>query len=147
MKNQAYIFAALFFVLSTFTFSLNAQENNANTVVEIQATDVDYSNTRSLNPNIKIAIPENDKNPMPATKKKGSDASKGNECEIIFDNYTGYYIEVYVDGIYKGTVGEWGTLYVTVRGGYTKIYALTTGATKEWKAEGNCEGNYIWKLK
>ena len=127
--------------------ALQAQSYEGKSIVEVEGTSVDYSSTRSTNPNIKIVAPDNDKNPLPASQKKGNKKATGKECEIIFDNYTGYYIEVYIDGIYKGTVGEWGTLYVTARGGYTKIYALTTGGTKEWKAEGNCEGNYVWKLK
>ena len=125
-----------------------AQNYDGKTVVDIEHSNVDYSNTRSTNPNIKINAPDNDKNPLPASSKKNSKkTNNAKECEIIFDNYTGYFIEVYIDGIYRGTVGEWGTLYVTVKGGYTKVYAITTGGTKEWKADGNCDGNYVWKLK
>lgn len=147
MRKLLFIAAIGMLTYFATTQTATAQNYEGKTVVDIESADVDYSNTRSTNPNIKISAPDNDKNPLPGSKKKGNAKANGKECEIIFDNYTGYFIEVYIDGIYKGTVGEWGTLYVTVRGGYTKIYALTTGGTKEWNAEGNCEGNYVWKLK
>lgn len=147
MKKLLFITSLVLMGMVFTPQNTKAQEYEGKTVVEIDQSDVDYTNTRSTNPHIKMTAPGNDKNPMPASKKKGNEKASAKECEIIFDNYTGYFIEVYVDGMYKGTVGEWGTLYVTVRGGYKKIYALTTGGTKEWKAEGSCEGNYVWKLK
>lgn len=124
-----------------------AQNFDGRTIVEVKSTDVNPSNTRAVNPNIKIKAPTNDNNPLPASAKKGSKNPNQKDCEIIFDNYTGYFVEVYIDGVYKGTIGDWGTLYVTIPGGYTQVYCISTGGSKEWKVEGNCEGNYLWKLQ
>ena len=92
---------------------------------------------RGANPNIKSDVPTTD---VPVAKSRGN-------CSIYFDNYTGYYIKIFVDGYYKGTLDALGGSWVTVGDGYTTIYCVTAGGTLEWTAKGNCEGEYHFKLK
>ncbi len=145
MKKIVFFITVVLISLVILKSNVMAQDIKDKTIVEISSKDVDPNQTRAMNPNIKIKAPTNDKNPMPASFKKGE--KEGEDCEIIFDNYTGYFIEVYLDGEYKGTIGDWGTLYVTKNAGYTKVYCITTGGTKEWEVKGDCDGNFLWKIK
>ncbi len=92
--------------------------------------------SRGANPNIKGDIPKTD-----APKSKSRSAA----CSITLDNYTGYYIKVYVDGYYKGTLDAYGKGTVVVSDGYKTVYCVTVGGTKEWSAAGNCtnSSNYF----
>jgi len=137
MKKLAIITLAL---LVGSVFSLQAQEVKT---VDVKSKDV--VKTRGMNPNIKQKAPTTDEKPVanPAT----ADKSRGKkECSINVVNSSGYMVEFYVDGISKGTVDAWGETTVRVQGGYKSMYAITTGQTKEWFAEGDCSGKYSFVL-
>lgn len=74
----------------------------------------------------------------PASTARGT----GDYCTITFDNYTGYWVNIYVDGNYKGDVEPYGVGDVTVYGGYTTYYCVTAGGTYYWQGDGNCDGDY-----
>ena len=104
--------------------------------VKVTASEVDKS--KSENPNIKSKAPATDDNPAPKPK--------GALCQIDFANYTGYYIDIYVNGYYIGTVSPWGTYPVDAYAGYTTIYCITTGGTFEWSRQGSCDYYFIYEL-
>ncbi len=91
--------------------------------------------TRGENPNIKIAAPTTD---TVTEKQKG-------DCCIKFDNWTGYYIDVYVDGCFQGAIGPWGSSWV-YHYSFSTIYCITRGGTYEWAHSGTCEENFVYKL-
>lgn len=95
--------------------------------------------TRGANPKIKMDEPSADKEMAKPSATRGS-------CTIAFSNSTGYYVKVYVDGNYKGTLGPYESGTVTVYSGYTTIYCITTGGTYDWSAAGNCDGSYTYNL-
>jgi hypothetical protein len=97
--------------------------------------------TRGKNPNIKNDEPTVD---TPMTRPA---ATRGALCKVHFDNYTGLYIKIYVDGNFKGTLAPWDDGWVTVYNGYTRIYCISSGGSREWNASGNCEGEYYYKLQ
>ncbi|WP_316784652.1 hypothetical protein [Pedobacter frigiditerrae] len=103
--------------------------------VEIQSTAVVKS--RGANPKIKSDIPAVD---VPIAKARGG-------CTIKFDNYTGLYIRVYVDGYYKGTISPWGNATVTTTDGYSSVYLVSAGGTREWTASGDCRTIWNYTLK
>ncbi|GAB3515448.1 hypothetical protein GCM10027442_31290 [Emticicia fontis] len=120
------------------SFSTSAQTKPSKSV---EVTGKAVAKARGANPNIKVDLPTVD-NPVPKPPK-----SRGDLCIVKFDNWTGLYIKVYVDGYYKGILDPWDKGTVTVESGYTKIYCISTGGTREWKADGNCEGVYTYTLK
>jgi uncharacterized protein (UPF0333 family) len=94
--------------------------------------------SRGANPNIKMDAPTVDK---PVAKNRSA------TCAITFDNWTGLYIKIYVDGNYKGTVDAWGKGTVSVGDGYTTVYCVSVGGTREWTAAGDCREAYTYKLQ
>ena len=49
--------------------------------------------------------------------------------------------------IFKGTLAPWDDGYVTVGSGYTRVYCVSTGGSREWNASGDCRENYYYKLQ
>lgn len=106
--------------------------------IEVKSKSV--AKTRGENPYIKTKATASDEAPItaPADNKK--------ECQVNVANNTGFVVEVYVDGNNKGTLDAWAESTIKVRGGYKTIYAITTGKTKEWFADGDCNGKYTFVL-
>ncbi|MGB3345616.1 MAG: hypothetical protein WBA61_17025 [Aequorivita sp.] len=73
------------------------------------------------------------------------DKSRG-ACCLNFDNYTGYYIDVWVDDVYRGRVSAYDEGNVCVYDGYTTWYAETAGGTYYWNGKGECQGSFNIKL-
>jgi hypothetical protein len=122
----------LFFFGATLSTDTFAQEKKT---VKVTAGEV---KNKDENPNIKSKAPSTDDNPAPKPK--------GALCQIDFTNYTGYYVDIYVNGYYKGTVSPWGQYPVDVYAGYTSIYCITAGGTLEWSNEGSCDYYFIYEL-
>ena len=126
----------VFLTLFIAMFALTA------TYAQVRGVDVAKKKvdaTRGANPNIKSDVPSTDKEMAKPSKTRGS-------CTVAFTNNTGYYVKVYIDGTYKGTLAPYESGSVTVYSGYTTIYCITTGGTYDWSAAGNCEGTYTYKL-
>ncbi len=130
---------AVVFVAATLlnVSTLFAQQQKKEVIVKA----VKVEKTRGENPNIKQERPATD---VAAPKP---DKSRGETCIIGFENFTGYYIDVYVDGIYRGTMAPWeAERRVTLYSGYKSIYCITAGKTMEFKDAGDCDGYFYYKL-
>lgn len=104
---------------------------------KIKVNSMAMTATRGANPNIKSDRGSSDKQEQKA---------RGTYCDVYFYNHTGYTIDIYVDGNYKGTLGAYNSGTVTVYSGYTTIYCVSIGKTKYWEAKGNCDGAYTYDL-
>ena len=140
MKRIVYasVFSLCLVLCLTNAVNVNAQTaKKASKSVVLKSQKVE--NSRGENPNIKTTAPTTDKK---------VDKSRGDLCQINFDNYTGYYVNVYVDGNYQGQVGPYGSgnVYV-VDGSYTTIYCQTAGGTYYWSTSGTCDYYFHYKLQ
>jgi hypothetical protein len=129
-KTLLSIFAATCMLLA-FSTSSSAQKQ-----IKVKLTSRTVDVNRGSNPNIKAEAPTTD-------TKQGKPRGV---CSVYFDNYSGLYVKVYVDGYYQGTLSPYGSFTVNVADGYTEIYCISTGGTRDWAATGNCTGKYIYSL-
>lgn len=88
---------------------------------------------------------------MPAPGNKSGEKSKGqSSCAVVVDNRTGWYVRIYVDGIFRGTIAPWGDAYCYTGAGGTKLYAVATftdGSRFSWgPGIVTCYGSYTWQL-
>lgn len=127
------VFLTLVIALLAFTVT-NAQGKK-----EIPVAKQKVEATRGENAKIKSDVPSTDVEAPKPSKTRGS-------CTVAFTNNTGYYVKIYIDGNYKGTLSPYESGSVTVYSGYTTIYCITTGGTYDWSAAGNCEGTYTYNL-
>ncbi len=118
-------------------FALTATYAQAKKNVSVAKNKVEA--TRGENKNIKSDVPSTDVEAAKPSKTRGT-------CTVAFTNNTGYYVKIYLDGTYKGTLSPYESGSVTVYSGYTTIYCITTGGTYDWSAAGNCEGTYTYAL-
>ena len=130
------LISIVFFLGVTMLSNTYAQEKKS---VDITAQKVEKS--RGENPNIEFSVPKTDDNPAPKPEK-----TRDPYCGIDFENWTGYYVEIYVNRIYRGTLGPWEKGSVTVYAGYTSIYCITSGGTYEWSKAGSCDYYFTYTL-
>ncbi|MEO8149753.1 MAG: hypothetical protein ABI723_19090 [Bacteroidia bacterium] len=122
------------FLLSCFSYSVSAQEKK-----EVQLKATAMAKDRGANANIKMARPTKDVKMAEPEKSRGY-------CCPTFVNHTGYYVDMYIDGNYYGTLYPYGTYEVCVFPGYTKIYCETTGGSLYWKSDGDCNTSFFYHL-
>lgn len=132
MKKVTFL---LLFAMAAFSVTTFAQKKES---INKKVTSKAYTGARG-------AADENIKSGAPKTDKKEAKGARGT-CQIYFDNYSGLYVDVYVDGNYKGTLSPSGAFNVYVGDGYTTIYCKSTGGTRYWSDSGNCDGYYHYKL-
>jgi hypothetical protein len=106
-------------------------------------------------PNVKQdrqAATEEDKVTLPAPPHK-AEAREGERsrqvgmCTVIVDNWTGYAIDLFVDGTYRGTVSGYGEGYTYAISGATQLYARSAGGSLYWGPYTvSCISSYVWRL-
>ena len=90
--------------------------------------------------NVKMDMAANSKSgtAAPAPPDKGGDKGKGmgmGYVEVVFNNYSPWYVKCYVDGNYRGTIAPWGALNFPTGNGATMLYAradFDDGSTYRW---------------
>ena len=87
---------------------------------------------------------------IPAPANKGGEATRGAASVVHLDNWTGYYIDLYVNGDFCATSGPWGDAYCLVPSGSAVLYGkapLPGGDAITWGPRtAYVDGTYDWKL-
>ena len=68
-------------------------------------------------------------------------------CLVKLDNWTGYYVDVWVDKLYKGRLNPWASNQMVLAKGFTEVYARTMGESYQWKSTGECNEQFVLKLE
>lgn len=91
-------------------------------VIELKAQK---PTTRGEDPNIKSDKETNDPNSeMAAPQQKGGAKTRGGgACQVRFDNRTRWFVKLYVDGTYRGTISPYGDGVAYTGAGPTRVYA------------------------
>lgn len=70
-------------------------------------------------------------------------------CYAYFDNFTGHYVDIWVEGIYQGRLSPYATsvrIDVWVPGNWTKWYAETTDRSLYWSNSSYCNDSRVFTL-
>jgi hypothetical protein len=88
-----------------------------------------------------------------APPEKGGKKERGVfDCWVTADNYTGWWIDIFVDGTYRGQVSPWGRGTVNAGAGGTTLYGradFTDGAVRTWGPRAficASNGQFSWRL-
>jgi len=104
-------------------------------------------------PNIKSeAKPVNDPNAKtpPPPEKSGQRGARG--CAVDVSNYTAWYVDIYSNGVYVGTVGPWGNGWTYPPAVGSSVYGRANFTDGSWKYWGPRQfvcaqgGVYTWEL-
>ncbi|HNQ69569.1 MAG TPA: hypothetical protein PKN32_14410 [Bacteroidales bacterium] len=68
-------------------------------------------------------------------------------CTVKFDNWTGFYVDLWVDKVYKGRLNPWEDSQLILPQGYTEVYCRTMGETYQWQSVGECNEQFVLKLE
>lgn len=100
-----------------------------------------FEKTRGADENIKTAKPTED------VKANKVEKTRGELCYIYVYNYTGYSVDIYIDGDWMGTIGAYSSAYTYAYPGNTKAYGKSIGGTMYWGPHYfDCENEYTWNL-
>jgi|GEM_PF-1113844 len=143
-KNYHILFIVLFALLTISTPSFTQTRQKENTVIEssLIKTSSDEADALVKNTNKKIPDKEN---------KSRGDVYGPKYSDIIVNNHTGYIVDIYVDGSYRGTIAAYDKRTTWSVPGATKLYAKTIfddGTYYYWGPANVKTGyNYKWNLK
>ncbi len=115
---------------------------------------------RGTDNNIKGTVPpspaQSADKPAPAPPQKGGERPRGPQvplCRLTFDNWTGWWVQVFVDGEYRGTMAPYDDITTYPVAGTTRAYAravFTDGTVYNWPTQTfNCKAGepYVWKIE
>jgi hypothetical protein len=114
------LFLVLAIVMTGNLTTAQAQKSKQK-VIELKATK---PTTRGEDPNVKNDTETNDPNSQLAApeQKGGAKTRGGGSCEVRFDNRTKWFVKLYVDGSYRGTISPYGDGVAYTGAGPTKVY-------------------------
>lgn len=87
---------------------------------------------------------------MAAPAAKGGDRTRGGISVVHVDNWSQWYIDVYMNGSFCGSMGPYGDIYCAVSSGNVTMYArapFDDGSALKWGPRVSyVDGAYTWKL-
>lgn len=139
------IVLTLFLFAGFLFYTANAQDTKKETkTIEVASADIEA--TRGASPHITTPKPACER-PDDKVAPKPETTSRGSYCQVIIDNWTGYAIDIYVDGDWAGTVAAWSDGYTWAIPGRTKLYGESVGLTKYWgPSYVDCDSKSTWTL-
>ena len=100
----------------------------------------------NIKQNRDAALKDKEAQPLAPDAKTGEKARQ-RVCKLVFDNYTKFWIDVYADQRYRGTVAPYGELATYVVAGPTVMYGVSNAAGLTWgPARYNCNTEFWWRL-
>jgi len=94
--------------------------------------------------------PGNDKGKPAADNSTRGPVYGPNYSDVVVDNWTGYYLDIYVNGNYRGTVSPWDKRVTWAIPGTNTLYAkavFNDGSYIYWGPVSTYTGyEYTWKL-
>jgi hypothetical protein len=142
--------------VATFAYAQAGGGQRAQSGTTVETKGVASRGAAAQDPNIKTPKGVNKagaQKPAPPNKGGRQPATRGVAvCEVDVDNWTGYWIDIYVDGDFSGTVSAWGDGYTYAIAGGTRLYGkavLDNGGDIHWGPQTvNCPPNgvFTWKL-
>ncbi|HUR65414.1 MAG TPA: hypothetical protein VMZ03_03615 [Chitinophagaceae bacterium] len=97
-----------------------------------------------------LARPTNTKNKPAAPGTSRGDVYGTDYSDVVVDNWTGYYIDIYVNGNYRGTVSPYDKRVTWAIPGTNTLYAkavFNDGSYLYWGPKVTYTGySYTWKL-
>lgn len=68
-------------------------------------------------------------------------------CLVKLDNWTGFYVDVWIDKVYKGRLNPWETSSIVLPKSFEEVYCRTIGDTYHWFSEGECNEQFLLKME
>ena len=133
------------FAFLLVTNSVSAQQKNGKKKKTIETRAISTPSTEVA----ALKRPSNEKTPKPEIKTRG-DVYGASYSDIVIDNYTGYSVDIYVDGSFRGTIAPYDKKVTWAVPGNTRLYGKATfddGSYLYWGPYTTYTGyEYTWQL-
>ena len=160
MKRQGFSFARIVLTLmvvvifTAVTAAAQADADKTKMAPKKETVTKSQKGPDGDDPNIKDKTFNNDiKKVVPPPAKPGATRGEGPwPCRVYVNNRTGWIVQVYVDGSFRGLVGPWGAVYVNTGNGGSLFYGradftnappLTWGT---WSFNCPANGTFTWTI-
>lgn len=131
----------IFALLTLFVAGVSAQTQKQTKLIETKG--ILFEKQRGADPNIKTEKPSGD---VVVPKERGP-VYGDNYCDVNLENHSGYSIDIYIDGDYRGTIGPWENRVSWAIPGKTILYGKSIGGTVYWGPQQvDCGYIYTWRL-
>lgn len=146
MKKQIFLLAFLLFAgVGLTTYGQNTKKP------KLKTETVDAKPVSTTDPKVDaLQRPVNDKNKPAAPTTSRGDVFGADYSDVVVDNWTGYYVDIYVNGNYRGTVSPYDKRVTWAIPGTNTLYAKATfndGSYLYWGPKVTYTGySYTWKL-
>ena len=132
LKFATSLVLAIFVALAISASAQDAAQKTGKNLVKASAQS---SRGGGQDSNIKSDNKANDPNAKtpPPPEKSGTRGARG--CAVDVNNYTAWYVDIYVNGVFTGTVGPWGNGFVYPPAMGSALYGranFTDGSWKYW---------------
>jgi len=143
-----FVLVTLAWASSNFLQRVGAQDKTADKqapakaakTAKLESDKAQQAASGAADSNVKMDMAANSKTgtAMPAPPDKGGEKGKGmgmGYVEVVFNNFSPWYVKCYVDGDYRGTIAPWGALNFPTGNGATLLYAradFDDGSTYRW---------------
>ena len=67
-------------------------------------------------------------------------------CVVKLDNWTGYYVDIWVDKAYKGRLNPWENSQLILPEGFNEVYCRTMGESYQWQSSGECNEQFVLQV-
>ncbi len=67
-------------------------------------------------------------------------------CVVKLDNWTGYYVDIWVDKAYKGRLNPWENSQLILPEGFNEVYCRTMGESYQWQSGGECNEQFVLQV-
>lgn len=67
-------------------------------------------------------------------------------CKVYIDNWTGWYVDIYIDNKFVCSLAPWGFKCALKVSGKYRLTAKAMPQNIAWEHDFDCEYEYIWKL-
>ncbi len=150
---MAFVLVLLVGIGYTYAQDDAMKKNDAAPTKQVIKAAAQSSRGGGADPNIKSdAKPVNDPNAKtpPPPEKSGQRGARG--CSVDVNNMTAWYVDIYSNGVYVGTVGPWGNGWTYPPAVGSAVYGRANFTDGSWKYWGPRQfvcaqgGIYSWQL-
>lgn len=139
---------SFFLFMQLFTIEISSAQSEE-TIIETSAERGRGSVENDQNIRSEVAINIPGQPVPPPSYKGGEEGERSSYSRLRIDNWTGWWVKIYIDGDYVGNAAPWGELTTHVPSGPVRMYAradigpdhLSWGSLSR-----NIDRTYTWKL-
>ena len=67
-------------------------------------------------------------------------------CVVKLDNWTGYYVDIWVNKTYKGRLNPWENSQLILTESIEEVFCRTMGESYQWQSKSECNEQFVLQV-